>query len=153
MLVGVPFLHRVIACFGLVLALVLSVTPRQAFVLCIEADGCVSVAASLEREHCTDCEPHDDALAVSDTEGVDERATGDEPPCPCFDVEVPGTTEPKRAQVAASSPEMSSLVALAARAYAGEAPPPPSVSAPCSDSGVPRPPPLRDHVASVVLRV
>lgn len=149
MLVASSVLRRSIAWLCLALALLLSVTPRQGFVLCIEADGCVSVAPSLEREHCDGCEPHERELAAR-TSDVDAAGR---PACACLDVEVPGAGEPKRViEGSARECELNALVTLAARMCLGLAPSW-MVDTLATDRSEPRPPPLHEHVASVVLRV
>ncbi len=153
--VDVPSLRRSIAWFCLALALLLSVTPRQAFVLCIEVDGCVSVAPSLEFEHCDGCEPHElepAAGSASERSLASARTDGEEP-CPCLDLEVPGTAEPKRVQAGSTSAlDVHVLVALAERAFVCDAPPPLALVE-RAPRGEPRPPLLLEHVTTVVLHV
>lgn len=164
--VNAPVLRRTIAWFCLAVALLLSVAPRQGFVLCVETDGCLSVAPSLASEHCDGCEPHELALdargshaegssglehefAVGATEAL---TTDSNEPCPCLDVEVPGAAEGERLRARTGAELATFVLDVAARVLGPELEPPCMRGLACEDAS-PRPRESLAHVASVVLLV
>lgn len=64
-------------------------TPAQGFVVCIEADGCVSVEIKATDADCGGCEGHQNEGPSSES-GV-STAAGEA--CPCIDLAVPGPSE------------------------------------------------------------
>lgn len=81
-----PLRSRFIAWLCLALLLLSGSTPAQGFVVCIEADGCVSIEIKASGADCGSCDGHErdglPAEAVSDP--------GSNPECPCIDYVVPG---------------------------------------------------------------
>jgi hypothetical protein len=76
----------------LAIALLTGVAPAQGFVLCIEADGCVSVEIKATDESCGGCDGHE---AGTTTTSIAAAASGDAG-CPCIDVAVPGAPQDER---------------------------------------------------------
>jgi hypothetical protein len=84
-----PFFRRCTAWLCLALVFLIGLNPTQGFVLCIEADGCVTVETRTVDAECVGCDSHDaeDAPAptVASAIGV--------PLCPCFDVDIPASPD------------------------------------------------------------
>ncbi|MFO1008895.1 MAG: hypothetical protein U1F29_02395 [Planctomycetota bacterium] len=155
-----PVLRRTIAWFCLAVALLLSVAPRQSFVLCIETDGCLSVAPSLVSEHCDGCEPHERELARTADAAHElalaaaySLAPATEEPCPCLDVEVPGAPEAKRSEPRTGAELASLALDIAARVPGHELVLAPPRERELPPAAPPRPRESLAHVASVVLLV
>lgn len=88
-LVQVTIRQRITAWLCLALVLLTGMTPAQGFVVCIEADGCVSVEIKAPDATCGGCEGHEATnspveLAAPASESV---------PCPCIDLAVPGSPQ------------------------------------------------------------
>lgn len=69
----------------LALILLTGLTPAQGFVLCIEADGCVSVELKASDAICGGCEGHDEGEPAVQT----GAPSGEGDPCECVDLAVP----------------------------------------------------------------
>lgn len=130
------------------LALVLSVVPRQSLLVCIESDGCVTVEAPSANEHCDACEPH----------GAGEHAPApalDGDVCACVDVEVPGFTEALRRATSPSTELASAGLALGPCSVLVVASAPPIPRSTCVRRAhvPPRPPDALEQLRTVELRV
>jgi hypothetical protein len=79
--------NRCAALLCLALVTLVGLTPAQGFVVCIEADGCVSIEIKAAEPSCASCEGHEpwDLTEDSDPTTVSE--------CPCVDYVVPGFPE------------------------------------------------------------
>ena len=86
-------LRRFSAWLCLALALFSGLAPAQGYVLCVEADGCLSLEVSDAADSCGGCEPHraDGAPAASSCAAVDSD-------CPCVDISVSVGAKDKRIQ-------------------------------------------------------
>lgn len=73
----------------LALIFLTGLTPAQGFVVCIEADGCVSVELKATQGSCGDCESHDEGEPAVRT----APSAGDADLCECVDVPVPGAVD------------------------------------------------------------
>src|SRR6185369_10635198 len=74
-------LERIAACLCLVLAIASGIVPTQAFVLCIEPDGRVSLEAADAAGKCGGCLPGTDSGAAA-TSAVPDLDVA----CPCVDL-------------------------------------------------------------------
>lgn len=82
-----PFIRsRFVAWLCLALMSLAGLTPAQGFVLCIEADGCVSIEIKAESATCGSCEGHEPGTASEESVSGQSSA----PECPCVDYVVPG---------------------------------------------------------------
>lgn len=81
-----PLRTRFVAWLCLALMLLTGLTPAQGFVVCIEADGCVSIEVKPANLNCGSCEGHEAEELVSET--VSDPSPNSE--CPCIDYVVPG---------------------------------------------------------------
>lgn len=139
---------RLTAWLCLALIFLTGLTPAQGFVLCIEADGCVSVELKATEANCGGCEGHDESEPAVRT----AASSGEADPCQCVDLAVPGTVDeqvkPSRTTEIhvgmwiALAPEVRFQQALLA-AFSGRAPPAP----------LPRVADALAHLRSVVLLV
>lgn len=84
--VKLPLRSRFVAWLCLALLLLIGSTPAQGFVVCIEADGCVSVEVKASAADCGSCDGHDRDGPAEDA--VSGPSTN--PGCPCIDYVVPG---------------------------------------------------------------
>lgn len=85
-LVKPPLHSRLIAWLCLALLLLTGSTPAQGLVVCIEADGCVSIEIKTTAADCTTCDGHQ-------RNGMPEEAASDpglNSNCPCMDCVLPG---------------------------------------------------------------
>ena len=81
-----PLHSRFVAWLCLALMFLTGLTPAQGFVVCIEADGCVSIEVKAADQNCGTCEGHEPNDLASET--VSDPTTT--PECPCVDYVVPG---------------------------------------------------------------
>ena len=88
-----PLLQRFTAWLCLSVALFSGLAPAQGYVLCLEADGCLSLEVADAAESCGGCEPHraDGAPSASSCAAVDTA-------CPCVDISVSVGAKDKRIQ-------------------------------------------------------
>jgi hypothetical protein len=86
-------LQRFSAWLCLTLALFSGLAPAQGYVLCLEADGCLSLEVSNATDSCGGCEPHrsDSSPGASACADVDTA-------CPCVDISVSVGAKDKRVQ-------------------------------------------------------
>lgn len=77
---------RLVAWLCLALVLLSGLTPAQGFVVCVEADGCITIEIKAPGGDCLSCGDHEKAGVVD--ESVSSR--GSDPECPCVDYVVPG---------------------------------------------------------------
>jgi hypothetical protein len=143
------FLHpRLSAWLCLALMLLAGLSPAQGFVVCIEADGCVSVEVKNLAALCGGCEGHEEDRGA----GQVEDSSGNGTDCPCIDLAVPGSSEEQLNRLRAAgfvvagwlapAPE-SCIPSLSLPAFAGRGPP----------ADVPRVADSLAHHRSVVLLV
>lgn len=86
--------HRLIAWLCLALVVLTGLAPVQGFVVCIEADGCVSIEVEAADGNCRGCERSGEVDST-----VQAAATqSDEASCPCIDVPVPGSPDQQLTQ-------------------------------------------------------
>jgi len=76
---------RLVAWLCLALLLLTGSAPSQGFVVCIEADGCVSIEVKAANLTCRSCEGHESDELASET--ASDPSTN--PECPCTDYVVP----------------------------------------------------------------
>lgn len=81
-----PLRSRFVAWLCLALLLLSGSTPAQGFVVCIEADGCVSIEVKAPTVDCGGCDGHERIGMPEDV--VSDPSTN--PECPCIDYVVPG---------------------------------------------------------------
>jgi hypothetical protein len=84
-----PLFRRCTAWLCLALVFLIGLNPTQGFVLCIEADGCVSVETRVVDADCVGCDDHGAEAASDPTVASAIEA----PPCPCFDVDIPASPD------------------------------------------------------------
>ena len=83
-------LDRFTAWICLTLVLLTGLTPTQGFVLCIEADGCVSVEVKTAAGDCDGCEGHDEEVGLTVLKVED---SSDPAECLCIDIAFPGSRD------------------------------------------------------------
>lgn len=73
----------------LTLAFLLGLSPAQGFVVCVEADGCVSIEVKAPQSVCGGCDQHegDEEPGLTEEDGESDLA------CPCIDLPMPGAPE------------------------------------------------------------
>ncbi|MBI5434000.1 MAG: hypothetical protein HZA52_14305 [Planctomycetes bacterium] len=79
-----PLVRRIFASLCLALALLLAATPAWGLTLCIEEDGCITVALSASEDHCGGCDPHATEGRASSAFDLDAVPQD----CPCADLTV-----------------------------------------------------------------
>ncbi len=139
-------LRRLTAWLCLATALLTGLPPAQGFVLCLEADGCVSVDLAAPSEHCSCCESHEQAAAAP---VQDARVLG-EAGCACVDLVVLGVAQVRSGQIRPIGPQLEFAPAPAPV----DALPVPVLVPPASRSAraeVPRPPGSLALIRSVIL--
>lgn len=163
-----PVIQRLGALLCLVASLWMGLGPAQAFVLCCEPDGSVSleVAVGVRCGGCpAACEAHEPATPSCEDGGsacADGacRTTADAgngvsthaSRCPCIDIVLP-SADGDRLQPKSVQPEIGKLIALAPAIGAAWLRPPFSLPAPQSLACSERPPPVLALLRSVVLIV
>lgn len=80
---------RFVAWLSLALVLLTGLTPVQGFVICVEADGCISIEVKNPSADCGSCEGH----PSEGLPGESLAAGNTEPGCPCVDYLVPGFSD------------------------------------------------------------
>jgi len=138
-----PPLHfRLHAWLCLALLLLAGAMPARGFVVCVEADGCVSLEIKLPDADCGTCAGHED-MASGTTTNSD---------CPCVDYIVPGLPDQRAVTNRSLDPQVGAWVAPVAVPFAlhptlaqtSERGPPPRV---------PRVAQSLAHIRSVILLV
>lgn len=136
-------LERLTAWLLLASILFVGITPAQGLVVCIEADGCVSLEIKAPDVGCSGCIGHADEVPASS----DEDAA-----CPCTDLAVPGSRATALAR--ARGIELDLPLALAPAEYTLLAHTRAAEScAPEPSRAPPREPPLLEHIQSIVILI
>lgn len=76
------------------LALLIGLVPEKGFVVCFAQDGFSTIEIRAGEASCNHCEGHE----KSSTPAQAAFIAGDDVPCPCIDVEVPGSPERELSQ-------------------------------------------------------
>jgi hypothetical protein len=110
---------RFVAWFSLALLILTGLTPAQGVVVCIEADGCLSIEFKATDRDCGTCEGHEPGELAGETLSGPATTSG----CPCVDYVVPGTADER--VVANHPPDLHAgpLVAPAAERFVVQATP------------------------------
>jgi hypothetical protein len=138
-------LQRIATWLCLALTLFTGVVPARGMVLCLEADGCVSIEIKAGGRDCGGCDEHLDEQDATASEPIDDH----DGTCPCVDFDVPGASAvpPLRGKTNALHVDGFALAPAAAAV---------PVRAPRFERGVcaslrPRPPDTLRLIRSVVL--
>lgn len=132
---------RFVAWLCLALLLLSGSTPAQGFVVCIEADGCVSIEVKASAADCGSCDEHE--LDGLPEEAVSGRGTDSE--CPCVDYVVPGFPDQRVVTSRSLDLQVGPWIALAAELHVVQPTP-----APTSERG---PPPRAPRVAQSLAHI
>ncbi len=81
-------LRKLTAWLVLAVYLLSGIAPAQRFVLCVEADGCVSLEAKTDAYPCAPCTP-----CADEEEGDDPAAHPDAGACACIDIPLPSQVD------------------------------------------------------------
>lgn len=132
---------RFVAWLGLALLLLSGTTPAQGFVLCIEADGCVSIEIKASAADCGGCDGHEPGGLPE--EAVSGPGAGSE--CPCIDYVVPGFPDQRVITNRSSDLQAGPWIAPAAELHVLQ-----PIPAATSELG---PPPRAPHVAQTLAHI
>ena len=142
------FLLRLTAWLCLSMTLLAGVTPAQGFVLCIEADGCLSIELKSVVADCGGCEGHEEGVLAGSVDAQPAESTD----CGCIDLSLPSSPQDQRQQpkpvefqVGPWIAPLCDLFSQQLTALCGATRAPPSVA--------PRPPDALALIRSVVLLV
>lgn len=139
--VMVPLHSRIVAWLCLALMLLTGVTPAQGFVVCVEADGCVSIEVKAAAAECGGCDGHESNGLPGESVSGSSSSTE----CPCIDYVVPGSPEKRVVTSSSLDLQVGPWVAPAAELHVVQPDP-----ATTSERG---PPPREPRVAQTLAHI
>lgn len=140
-------LRRLTAWLCLALLVLTGVTPAQGLLVCVEGDGCVKIELQTAAGNCGDCCAQE--LERESGRGCD--VTSESTPCPCIDVELPGSRDAQNAPARGAGLELGARFVVPLESAIERTAPAPRIASPRIHV-VPRVAHSLAHIRTVVLR-